>query len=90
MIQSYNKPRLKDALYIKMTSNRREGDPDPGNCNLCHQPLIILHEFSSKGHLAVCNNRGCPAHAQPQKYLLYPKFKQSQEEEEIKQQASRL
>jgi hypothetical protein len=35
---------------------------------------VILHDFNSLGHLAVCNTDVCPAHAQPQKYLKYPRF----------------
>ncbi len=76
MIKSYNKPRLKDSLYIKMPK-RKANDPEPGRCKSCRQPMVILHDFSSHGHLAVCQNGLCDAYAQPQAYLMYKRFADS-------------
>ena len=76
MIKSYDRPRVKDHYFIKTgRSNRKPGDPDPGICSICGQPLVILHDFNTLGHLGVCNTDECPAHAQPQKYLKYSRFR---------------
>jgi hypothetical protein len=69
---------IKDSAFIRTESNRRPNDPDPGKCQRCGETLTILHDFSDKGHLAVCNNNTCPNRAQPQRYLKHSEFKESQ------------
>jgi hypothetical protein len=80
MIRSYARPRLKDTTRLKSGQSK---DLKAGRCARCREPLIVLHNFSSAGHIAVCGNRDCPLHAQPQKHISHPRFVSEQSDEKL-------